>query len=119
MKSLDWESLIPDDEVFHPNLNFPVSTDPIIPEVQNNTVTIRWTGQIRIELEGDYKFNMLSAGNMRLMIGEEWIIDSAEYPPAKWIGGVHSQDVVMELKRGLHEIAVEYQPLWENDMAGI
>lgn len=67
---------------------------------------IRWTGVIKIEKEGQYKFYTKSDDGSRLLIDGKVVVEN---------GGLHGMDEKdgdVELKAGNHEIKVEF---FEND----
>eukprot|EP00397_Hematodinium_sp_SG-2012_P023078 GEMP01023956.1.p1 GENE.GEMP01023956.1~~GEMP01023956.1.p1 ORF type:complete len:524 (+),score=71.33 GEMP01023956.1:33-1574(+) len=114
---VDWDQYNIVGEAMALAINFPVSTDPMTPEVMNNTFAAVWTGFLRITTEGKYTFNINSAGHARLFIENKLVIDNP--PQSDSLGGTHSSDVRQRLRSGLLNVSLEYIPLYEDDLAGI
>jgi hypothetical protein len=63
---------------------------------------IRWTGTVKIEKDGKYKFFLESDDGSRMFIGDKKVVDNP---------GLHAaeeQSGEIELKAGEHPIKVEY-----------
>lgn len=113
----DWELYDIVEETTSLTLNYQISSESMMPEVSNNSFAVHWIGYIRIPTEGEYTFNIMSAGHVRFHLGNDTIIDNPQ--KAGSIGGTQSPDVKRNLKVDLYQISIEYVPLYEDDIAGI
>jgi len=116
--TVPWEDYDIIEEHMSLSINYQVAQAPMVMQIQNNTFVVRWTGYLRISTEGRYTFNILSAGRARFFLGNDSIIDNVPIQPST-AGGTHSEDKNRYLEVGMHELSIDYRPLFEDELAGI
>lgn len=82
-------------------INFDWADGSPDPSIEPDTFSIRWTGKIRIDHEETYTFTTLTDEGVRLWIDGHLVIDH-------WQIGAASNNGMMALTTGLHEIKVEF-----------
>ncbi|MFQ6041129.1 MAG: PA14 domain-containing protein [Candidatus Poribacteria bacterium] len=98
------------------NIDFRWQAEPA-PEVPKDRFSIRWLGKIRIPADGKYRFMTTSDDGVNLWIDTQRLISA-------WWNDKHENDTELFLKKGLHDIRLEYfddkgdaliQLYWESD----
>lgn len=83
----------------HAGVAEPMTPDPVI---DPDTFSVRWSGKIRADIEGDYLFATVSDDGIRLVIDGTAIIDNWAAHP------VTTDYAAVALGEGLHDIEVVY-----------
>ncbi|RLC40957.1 MAG: hypothetical protein DRH44_07950, partial [Candidatus Coatesbacteria bacterium] len=70
--------------------------------IQADTYSVRWTGEVKIDTEGDYTFYINSDDGAKLWIDDQLLINTW------WDHGPYETSATINLTSGWHDIRVEY-----------
>ncbi len=91
-----------------PAIDFDWEEDALLNNIHPNNFSVRWTGKIKVDKNGNYKFVAETKGGVKLWVNNVLIIDN----PNSITNYLYTYTGTVSLKAGWYDIKLEYR---END----